>query len=141
MTSNTTTARKQTKADSTKVEDAEVISETTNTVANASKVATGIVGATFTASRKAVEGVIAVDKSLLGYVRASASSYVDLGKETFRAKNVEELINLYAANAHARVEANAANAREVVELTKEKVTETYAPVKKVLDNYRSSPAA
>lgn len=140
MTTKTGTAVKQIKADTTKVEDAEVISETSNSVANASKVATGLLGATFAASRKAVEGVIAVDKALLGYVRDAASSYGDLGKETFRAKNVDELINLYAANAHARVEANAANAREVVELTKDKVTEAYAPVKEVLENYRSSSA-
>ena len=135
------TAVKQTKADSAKVEDAEVISETSNSLKNASKVATGLFGATFAASRKAVEGVIAVDKALLGFMRDAATSYVDLGKETVRAKNVEELINLYASNAHARIEANAANAREVVELTKDKVTETYAPVKEVLDNYRSSSAA
>lgn len=141
MTTKTAAVVKQTQADSTKVEDAEVISETSNSVANASRVATGLLGATFSASRKAVEGVIAVDKALIGYMRDAVSSYVDLGKETIRAKNVEELINLYAANAHARVEANAANAREVVELTKDKITETYAPVKEVLDSYRSSSAA
>ena len=141
MTAKTDAAAKQTKAAPAKVEDAEVISETTNTVANASKVATGVVGAYFAAGRKAVEGVIAVDKALLGFMRDAASSYVDLGKETIRAKNVEELINLYAANAHARVEANAANAREVVELAKDKATEAYAPVKDVIDSYRSSTAA
>lgn len=139
MTTKTVTDAKQTKAETAKVEDAEVISQTSNSVANASKVATGLVGATVAASRKAMEGVIAVDRALLGYVRDAATSYVDLGKETIRAKNIEELINLYAANAHARVEANAANAREVVELTKDKVTETYAPVKEVLQSYRSAP--
>ena len=141
MTTKTATAAKQTKADTTKVEDAEVISETSNTVTKASKAATGLFGATFSAGRKAVEGVIAVDKALLGYVRDAATSYVDLGKETMRAKNVDELINLYAANAHARVEANAANAREVIELTKDKVTETYAPVKEALANYRTPSEA
>ena len=138
MTTKTITAVKQTKADTTKMEDAEVNSETSNSVAKESKVATGILGATFAASRKAVEGVIAVDKALFGYMRDAASGYVDLGKETFQAKNVEEVINLYAANAHARVEANAANAREVIELTKDKVTETYAPVKEVIDTYRAA---
>ena len=138
MTTKTGTAVKQTKADTKKVEDAEVISETSNSVANASKMATGLFGATFSATRKAVEGVIAVDQALFGYMRDAASSYVDLGKETFQAKNVEEVINLYAANAHARVEANAANAREVIELTKDKVTETYAPVKEVIDTYRAA---
>ncbi len=132
--SNTSTAPQ-------KVEDAEAIAETTTSVAEATKAATGLFSATFSASRKAVEGIIAVDKALLGYMRDAATSYVDLGKETIRAKNIEELINLYAANAHARVEANAANAREVVELTREKATETYAPVKEVLDTYRSSSAA
>lgn len=141
MTTKTNTNAKQTAAAAQKVEDAEVLPEITGTVANASKVATGLIGATFAASRKAVEGVIAVDKALLGYARDAASSYVELGKETIRAKNVDELINLYAANAHARVEASAANAREVVELTKDKVTEAYAPVKDVLENYRSSSEA
>lgn len=141
MTTKNATAAPQTKVDSDNAEDAQVAADATNSVAIASKVATGFVGATFSASRKAVEGVIAVDKALLGYVRDAASSYVDLGKETVRAKNIEELINLYAANAHARVEANAANARDVVELTKDKVKETYAPVKEVLGNYRSSSTA
>jgi len=141
MATKAATTAKQEQAETAKVEDAEVISETSTTLASTTKAATGLFGATFAASRKAIEGVIAIDKALLGYARDAASSYVDLGKDTIKAKNVEELINLYAANAHARVEANAANAREVVELTKEKVTETYAPVKDVIDSYRAEAAA
>lgn len=141
MTANSNSTAKQAQAASAKVEDAEVISVTPSSVANASKAATGLFGATFAASRKMVEGVIAVDQALIGCMRDAASSYVDLGKKTFRAKNVDELINLYAANAHARIEANAANAREVVELAKDKATESIAPVKEVLDSYRSTSAA
>ena len=141
MTTKSATTVKQAQAETAKVEDAEVISETSTTLASTTKAATGLFGATFAASRKAIEGVIAIDKALLGYARDAASSYVELSKDTVKAKNVEELINLYAANAHARIEANAANAREVVELAKDKVAETYAPVKDVIDSYRAAPAA
>lgn len=98
-------------------------------------------GALFAASRKAVEGVIEVDKALIGYARDAVTGYVDLGKESLQAKSLNELLDLHVARAHSRIETTAANTREIVELTRQKIGETYAPVKEVLEATRSTDAA
>lgn len=74
-----------------------------------------------------------MDKALLGYAEVS--------KETVKAKCLNGVLDLQAAHAHLRIGAIAANARDVVELTKDKAKEAYAPVKEVIDAYRPGKAA
>lgn len=97
--------------------------------------------ALFSASRKAVGGVIEVDRALFGYARDAVTDYVELGKETMQAKSLTDVLDLYVARAHARVEATAANTREIVDLTRQKLTETYAPLKEVVETYRAGETA
>ncbi|MEO0762923.1 MAG: phasin family protein, partial [Pseudomonadota bacterium] len=78
-------------------------------------------GALFAASRKTVEGVIEVDKALIGYARDAVTGYVELGKESLQAKSLNDLLDLHVARAHSRIETTAANTREIVELTRQKV--------------------
>ena len=111
------------------------------TATKATEAVTGLFTAYFTAARKTVEGVIEVDKALIGYAREAAESYVALGKDTVNAKCLNDVIELQAAHAHARIGANAANAREVVEMTKDRAKEAYAPLKEVIDTYRPAKAA
>ena len=98
-------------------------------------------GAVFSAGRKAVEGVIEVDKALIGYARDAVTGYVELGKESMQAKSMNDLLDLHVARAHSRIETTAANTREILELTRQKVGETYAPVKEVFQTSRSTDAA
>ncbi len=108
---------------------------------NAPKTAASLFGAFFSAGRTAVEGVIEIDRTLIGYARDAVTNYVDLGKQTVQARNLNELLDLYVANAHSRVENTAANTREIVDLSRQKLDETYAPVKEVIDTYRGPSAA
>ena len=119
------------------------IVQTTNEVAMPSKTVTAsqMLGALVSASRKAVAGVIEADKTLFGYAKDAVVSYVELGKETVQAKSLSDVLDLHVARAHARIEATAANTREIVELTRQKLNETYAPVKDVVAAYRANNAA
>lgn len=108
---------------------------------NAPKAAASMFGAVFAASRTAIAGVIEIDRALIGYARDAVTNYVDLGKKTVQARNLNDLLNLHVASAHARVENTAANAREIVELSRLKLQEAYAPVKEVVDTYRGPKAA
>ena len=125
----------------TKAVEAEAPTKVLASATNASKAVSGLFSAYFTTGRKIVEGVIEVDKALIGYAKEAVTGYVDLGKETVQAKCLNDVIDLHAAHAHARIEATAANAREVVELSKDKAKEAYAPVKGVIDTYRPGKAA
>ncbi len=141
----TTASKKVTEATEAKAADVKVATKeaaakTTKTVADASKAVSGLFGAYFTTVRKVAEGVIEVDKALLGYARDAANGYMTLGKETVQAKCLNDVIDLHAAHAHASIEASAANAREVVEISKEKAKEAYAPVKEIIDTYRPGKA-
>ncbi|MEO1495328.1 MAG: phasin family protein [Pseudomonadota bacterium] len=98
-------------------------------------------GALFAASRKTVEGVIEVDKALIGYARDAVTGYVELGKESLQAKSLNDLLDLHVARAHSRIETTAANTREIVELTRQKVGEAYVPVKEVFQTSQSTDAA
>lgn len=111
------------------------------TVLPNTETASKMFGAFFSAGRKAVEGVIEVDKALLGYARDAVTGYVELGKETMQAKSLNDVLDLHVARAHSRIETTAANTREILELTRQKVGETYAPVKDVLQASRTSDAA
>jgi hypothetical protein len=108
---------------------------------NAPKAAASMFGALFAASRATVAGVIEVDRALIGYARDAVTNYIDLGKKTVQARNLNDLLNLHVASAHARVENTAANAREIVELSRQKLQEAYAPVKEVVETYRGSKTA
>lgn len=108
---------------------------------NAPKAAATMFGAAVTASRNAISGVIEIDRTLIGYAKDAVTGYVDLGKKTVQARNLNDLLDLHVASAHARVENTAANAREIVELTRQKLQETYAPVKDVVETYRGSKTA
>jgi hypothetical protein len=108
---------------------------------HAPKAAASMFGALFAASRATVTGVIEIDRALIGYARDAVTNYVDLGKKTVQARNLNDLLNLHVASAHARVENTAANAREIVELSRLKLQEAYAPVKEVVDTYRGPKAA
>ena len=111
------------------------------TATDASKAVSGLFSAYFASGRKAIEGIIEVDKALFGYAKDAVEGYVELGKETVQAKCLNDVIDLHAAHAHSRIEATAANAREVVELTRDKAKEAYAPMKEVIDTYRPGKAA
>ncbi|MEL6324973.1 MAG: phasin family protein, partial [Pseudomonadota bacterium] len=91
--------------------------------------------------RKAVEGVIEVDKALIGYARDAVTGYVELGKESVQAKSMNDLLDLHVARAHSRIETTAANTREILELTRQKAGEAYAPVKEVFQTSQSTDAA
>lgn len=110
-------------------------------VKNAPKAAASMFGAFFSATRTAANGVIEIDRTLFGYAKDAVVGYVDLGKKSIEARNLNDLLDLHVASAHARVENTAANAREIVELTRQKVQETYAPVKEVVETYRGSKTA
>ncbi|MCL6282465.1 phasin family protein [Ruegeria sp. 2012CJ41-6] len=130
-----------TKATAPKTNAADTVSKATNSIANVSNTVSSLFGAYITSGRKLVEGVIEVDKTLLGYAKNSFDGYVALGKDTMQAKCLNDVIDLQAAHAHASIENGAANAREVVELSRTRAKEAYAPLKEVIDTYRSSKAA
>ncbi|MEO0678903.1 MAG: phasin family protein [Pseudomonadota bacterium] len=113
----------------------------TPAVADGAKAASTVFSALTAASRSAVMGVWEVDKALFGYARDAVRGYVDLGRETLRAKSLSDMLDLHAAKAHSRIEATVANTREIVELTREKAQEAYAPIKEVVDAYRPNKAA
>ncbi|SEB00641.1 phasin family protein [Rubrimonas cliftonensis] len=120
----------------------EIIETTTDaTTPSTTVTASKMLGALASASRNAVAGVIEVDKALFGYARDAVTGYVELGKETIQAKSLSDVLDLHVARAHARIEATAANTREIVELTREKLSETYAPVKEVVAAYRAKDLA
>ena len=139
MSAKTTKATASAKSATATVDSA--ASTASESAAKAGKAVTGLFSAYFASGRKAVEGVIEVDRALLGYAKDAFDGYVTLSKETMQAKCLNDVIDLHAAHAHARIEASAANAREVVELTKDKAKEAYAPVKDVIDTYRPTKAA
>lgn len=105
------------------------------------KSASGMFGALCSASFKAVEGVIAVDKALVDHAWAAATGYMALGKDTMQAKSFTEALDIHVARAHARVETHAADTREIVELTRHMVSETYAPVKEAVKASRAKDAS
>lgn len=140
------TAKTDTKAAATKaaaVETKAVDSDAaaTKPVTDATKAVSGLFNAYVTSGRKAIEGIVEVDKTILGFAKDAFSGYVTLGKDTMQAKCLNDVIDLHAAHAHASIEASAANAREVVELSKTKAKEAYAPVKDIIDTYRPGQAA
>lgn len=139
MSTKTNTSKPETATEITK--SVEVVNQAAETANKAGKAVSGLFGAYFASSRKLIEGVIEVDKALFGYAKDAVTGYVDLGKETFQAKCLNDVIDLHAAYAHSRIETTAANAREVVELTKDKAKEAYAPMKEVIDTYRPGKAA
>ncbi|MFA3917423.1 phasin family protein [Ruegeria hyattellae] len=130
-----------TKTTAPKTNPAANVSKATSSIANVSNTVSSLFGAYITSSRKVVEGVIEVDKTLLGYAKNAVDGYVALGKDTMQAKCLNDVIDLQAAHAHASIENGAANAREVVELSRTRAKEAYAPLKEVIDTYRSSNAA
>ncbi len=139
----TTKTTKTTESNTTKAksEATDAAATATKSIADASKAVSGLFNAYFASGRKAIEGVIEVDKALLGYAKDAVNGYVALGKETMQAKCLNDVIDLHAAHAHSSIEATAANAREVVELSRTKAKEAYAPVKEVIDTYRPGKAA
>lgn len=99
------------------------------------KAATSIANAVFLGGRKAVEGVIEVDKALFGYAREALTSYATLGRNAVNAKSVSELFDMQVAHAHDRIEQTAGNTREVLDLAQAKAIEAYAPVKEAVSVY------
>jgi hypothetical protein len=137
----TKTTKPETKNATQEVTESTEAAQATKSVADATKAVSGLFNALFTSNRKAIEGIIEVDKALLGYAKGALNGYVELGKETIKAKCLNDVIDLHAAHAHSSVEATAANAREVIELGRTKAKESYAPVKEVIDTYRPGKAA
>lgn len=129
------TKAKETKATETKLVDAEVIEQSTQKIAETTKAVQGLFGAYFQSGRKAVEGVIAFDKALFGYAREAVESYANLGRDVVKAKSINEVVDLQVAFAHNRVEQNAANTREAIDLVKTKAKEAYEPVEGVMGGY------
>lgn len=117
------------------------VAKTTETATNAIKGATSLFGALTLSARKAIEGVVEVDKALFGYAKEGVSEFYTLGRESMNAKCLNDLIDLQASFAHARIEATAANAREVVDLSRAKAKEAYAPVKDVIGGMMPGKAA
>ncbi len=101
----------------------------------------GIFSAMTIAGRKSFEGVIEVDKALLGYGKDYLNRVVALCQDTVKAKCLNDVIDLQASFAHNSVETAAANTREVIEMVRTNSKEAYAPVKEVIDNYRSKDGA
>lgn len=129
-------------ATATATDGAREMLETTNEkVTEASKAISGLFQALTFGTRAAVEGVIAVDKALLGYAGEAAKSYADLGRQSVSAKSVSDLFDLHVAHAHDRIEQNAANTREVLELAQSKAKEAYTPVQVVLAPYMPNKKA
>ncbi len=124
-----------TKKTETKTTQTEAAKQGVEAASEAGNAVSGLFNAYLTSGRKAIEGIIEVDKALFGYAKDAVEGYVDLGKETVRAKCLNDVIDLHAAYAHARIEATAANAREVVELGKDKAKEAYAPVREAISPY------
>ena len=104
-------------------------------VTESTKAASDFANAIFLGGRKAVEGVIEVDKALFGYAREALNSYASLGRNVVSAKSVSEVFDMQVAHAHDRIEQNAANTREVLDLTQSKAKEAYAPVKDAIAAY------
>ncbi|WP_372574711.1 phasin family protein [Ruegeria jejuensis] len=130
-----------TKATAAKTNAADTVSKATTSIANVSNTVSSLFGAYVTSGRKVVEGVIEVDKTLLGYAKNAVDGYVALGKDTMQAKCLNDVIDLQAAHAHASIENGAANAREVIELSRTRAKEAYAPLKEIIDTYRPGNAA
>lgn len=146
MTNNTDTKTaklaKKTTASADKTEATpETAVAVTKAAKTANKTALNLFGAYVTTLRKAAEGLIAVDKAILIQMNTAGKEFVELGRDTMRAKCLNDVLDLQAAYAHARVEANAANAREIIEMTKDHAKEAYAPVKEIIDGYRNKDAA
>lgn len=85
--------------------------------------------------RAAFDGVVAVDKAVLGYASDAAKSYYEFGRKTIEAKSIDSLLDLNVAFAHDRIDATAANSREVVDLVQSKASAAYAPIKDALEPY------
>ncbi len=143
MSKTTEKATAATPAKATEVQNvaAEATAAVSESVTKATGAVTGLFNAYFAATRNAVTGVIEVDKALFGYAKDAVTGYYKLGQDTFRAKSLDEVIEMHTAYAHANIEATAANARELVELTKDKAQEAYAPIKEVIETYRPGKAA
>ncbi|WCR05900.1 phasin family protein [Paracoccus fistulariae] len=132
------TKKTETKQAETVVENkatGEAIEKVTGKVAETGKAVSGLFSALTTGTRTALEGVIAVDKTLLGYVGEAAKSYAKLGRQSFQASSMSELFDLHVAHAHDRIEQNAANTREVLDLAQTKAKEAYAPIQEVVSAY------
>ncbi len=121
-------------------DNAEAI-DASETAATSVKKAGNLFSAVFQSGRSAVEGIIEVDKALLGFAKDAFNGYVDLGKKSMQAKCINDLIDLQAAHAHASIENGAANAREIVELSRSKAKEAYAPVKEIQGSIFPAKAA
>ena len=103
--------------------------------------ATNVFSSLAKSGSKTLEGIVEIDKALLGYARNTVVSYVDHGKASLSAKDVNTLIDLQASFLHTMIETGAANTREVVDLTKTMVDEAYAPVKEAIASLRDNKAA
>lgn len=136
MTKATKATAKVTEAATAKVAD--VTETTTESVKTAATAATGIFSALATSGRAAFAGIIEVDKTLFGYAKDAVTGYVDHGKKSLQAKNINDLVDLQAAYAHANIEASVANAREIVDLSRTKTIEAYAPVKDAYASYKAA---
>lgn len=132
------TKKTETEAKTAPEGNVEIIETTKGKVTEAAKTATGLFQALTTGTRTAVEGVIAVDKALLGYAGEAVKSYAELGRQSFSAKCMSDLFDLHVAHAHDRIEQNAANTREVLELASTKAREAYAPVQDAVAPYMPS---
>lgn len=97
--------------------------------ANGTKAVTDLFGAFYHSGRKSVEGVIAVDKALLGYAKDTVSGTYDAARKSMGAKDINELIDIQASYAHRYIEASATNAREAIDLARMKALDAYAPLK------------
>lgn len=117
--------------------------KTTRKAAAAQPVAatTTVLSSLTDSGRKTLEGVIEIDKALLGYARESITGFVDHGKASLAAKDINSLIDLQASFLHTMIETGAANTREIVDLTKTKVEEAYAPVTDAIVNLRQNKVA
>lgn len=131
------TAKKVEAAKETKVEAArEMMTNANEKIAQTTKAMNGLFSALTASSRLAFQGAVAVDKAVLGYATEAVKSYADLGRQSVSAKTVNDLVDLHVAHAHNRIEKNAANTREVLDMAQSKAKEAYAPVKVALSAYK-----
>lgn len=134
MTKTTAKTTKETTA-------TEALNTGAKVAADSTKAVTGFLSALAQSGRKTVEGVVEVDKTLFGFAKDAVNAYIAHGKASLNAKNVNELLDIQAAYAHASIETGVANTREVIDLARAKAEEAYAPVKSAVTSAKDRKAA
>lgn len=88
----------------------------------------GVLG---TVGKKAVAGKIEVDKLVLAQINDAVKTGLDHGRALLSAQSFHSAVELQTAFVQDSLSRSAANAQEVAELTKARIEDTIAPIKKI----------